>query len=89
VRFAPQGLLTNFCVYDCVFCVNRLSSNTPRARFKVEEVVALTLGFYRRNMIERLFLSSGIAKSEDHTMEEMVRAPFFVDRFAAMRASRS
>jgi putative DNA modification/repair radical SAM protein len=66
-------LLTNFCVYDCAFCVNRLSSNTPRARFKVEEIVALTLGFYRRNMIEGLFLSSGIAKSEDHTMEEMVR----------------
>jgi hypothetical protein len=66
-------LLTNFCVYDCAFCVNRLSSNTPRARFKVEEIVALTLGFYRRNMIEELFLSSGIAKSEDHTMEGMVR----------------
>jgi putative DNA modification/repair radical SAM protein len=66
-------LLTNFCVYDCAFCVNRLSSNTPRARFRVEEVVALTLGFYRRNMIEGLFLSSGIAKSEDHTMDEMVR----------------
>ena len=66
-------LLTNFCVYDCAFCVNRLSSNTPRARFKVEEVVALTIGFYRRNMIEGLFLSSGITRSEDHTMEEMVR----------------
>lgn len=66
-------LLTNFCVYDCAFCVNRLSSDTPRARFKVEEIVALTLGFYRRNMIEGLFLSSGIVKSEDHTMEEMVR----------------
>ena len=66
-------LLTNFCVYDCAYCVNRLSSDTPRARFKVEEIVDLTLGFYRRNMIEGLFLSSGIAKSEDHTMEEMVR----------------
>jgi predicted DNA-binding helix-hairpin-helix protein len=66
-------LLTNFCVYDCAFCINRLSSNTPRARFKVEEIVTLTLGFYRRNMIEGLFLSSGIAKSKDHTMEEMVR----------------
>jgi putative DNA modification/repair radical SAM protein len=66
-------LLTNFCVYDCAYCVNRLSSDTQRARFKVEEIVALTLGFYRRNMIEGLFLSSGIAKSEDHTMEEMVR----------------
>jgi putative DNA modification/repair radical SAM protein len=66
-------LLTNFCVYDCAFCVNRLSSGTPRARFKVEEIVSLTLGFFRRNMIEGLFLSSGIVKSEDHTMEEMVR----------------
>lgn len=66
-------LLTNFCVYDCAYCVNRVSSDTPRARFKVGEVVALTLGFYRRNMIEGLFLSSGIARSEDHTMEEMVR----------------
>ena len=66
-------LLTNFCVYDCAFCVNRLSSDTPRARFNVEEIVALTLGFYRRNMIEGLFLSSGIVKSEDRTMEEMVR----------------
>ena len=66
-------LLTNFCVYDCAYCVNRVSSDTPRARFKVEEVVDLTLGFYRRNMIEGLFLSSGIARSEDATMEEMVR----------------
>jgi predicted DNA-binding helix-hairpin-helix protein len=53
-------LLTNFCVYDCAYCVNRVSSDTPRARFKVEEIVALTLGFYRRNMIEGLFLSSGL-----------------------------
>src|ERR1700749_5061679 len=43
-------LLTNFCVYDCAYCVNRLSSDTPRARFKVEEIVSLTLGFYRRNI---------------------------------------
>ena len=79
--YAPDGrcisllkiLLTNFCVYDCAFCVNRVSSDTPRARFSVEEVVALTLGFYRRNMIEGLFLSSGIVRDEDHTMEEMVR----------------
>lgn len=79
--YAPDGrcisllkiLLTNFCIYDCAFCVNRVSSDTPRARFKVEEIVALTLGFYRRNMIEGLFLSSGVVKSEDHTMEELVR----------------
>lgn len=79
--YAPDGrcisllkiLLTNFCIYDCAYCVNRVSSDTPRARFKVEEIVALTLGFYRRNMIEGLFLSSGVVKSEDHTMEELVR----------------
>jgi putative DNA modification/repair radical SAM protein len=65
-------LLTNHCVYDCRFCVNRASSSTPRARFTVEEVVALTLDFYRRNYIEGLFLSSGIVQSADHTMEQLV-----------------
>ncbi|MDO8913781.1 MAG: putative DNA modification/repair radical SAM protein [Phenylobacterium sp.] len=79
--YAPDGrcisllkiLLTNFCVYDCAYCVNRVSSNTPRARFTVAEVVDLTLSFYKRNYIEGLFLSSGIIKSGDYTMEEMVR----------------
>lgn len=79
--YAPDGrcisllklLLTNFCIYDCVYCVNRSSSNVERARFGVEEVVALTLDFYRRNYIEGLFLSSGIIRSPDYTMEEMVR----------------
>lgn len=66
-------LLTNQCLYDCAFCINRRSSNTPRAKFTVEEVVQLTLDFYRRNYIEGLFLSSGIIKSLDDTMEEMVR----------------
>ncbi|CAN5897250.1 putative DNA modification/repair radical SAM protein [soil metagenome] len=78
--YAPDGrcisllkiLLTNFCVYDCAYCVNRVSSNTPRARFSVAEVVDLTLGFYKRNYIEGLFLSSGIIQSGDYTMEEMV-----------------
>lgn len=65
-------LLTNFCVYDCAYCVNRVSSNTPRARFSVEEVVDLTLSFYRRNYIEGLFLSSGIIRSSDYTMEQLV-----------------
>ncbi len=60
-------LLTNVCIYDCAYCVNRVSSNVPRARFSVEEVVALTLDFYKRNYIEGLFLSSGIVKSADHT----------------------
>jgi putative DNA modification/repair radical SAM protein len=79
--YAPDGrcisllkiLLTNFCIYDCAYCVNRVSSNVPRARFSVEEVVDLTLGFYKRNYIEGLFLSSGIIRNADYTMEEMVR----------------
>src|SRR6202035_2368924 len=65
-------LLTNFCVYDCAYCVNRVSSNTPRARFTPEEVVELTLGFYKRNYIEGLFLSSGIIRNADYTMEQLV-----------------
>ncbi len=65
-------LLTNFCVYDCAYCVNRVSSNVPRARFSVDEVVALTLNFYKRNYIEGLFLSSGIIRNADYTMEQMV-----------------
>ncbi|TXD71184.1 radical SAM protein, partial [Mitsuaria sp. TWR114] len=79
--YAPDGrcisllkiLLTNHCQYDCLYCVNRSSSNVARARFSVEEVVRLTLDFYRRNTIEGLFLSSGIIKSPDHTMEQVVR----------------
>ena len=78
--YAPDGrcisllkiLLTNFCVYDCVYCVNRVSSNVPRARFTVAEVVELTLGFYKRNYIEGLFLSSGIIQNPDYTMEQVV-----------------
>jgi putative DNA modification/repair radical SAM protein len=64
-------LLTNYCIYDCQFCVNRVTSSTPRARFTVEEVVRLTLDFYRRNYIEGLFLSSGIIQSPDYTMEQL------------------
>src|ERR1700748_475995 len=59
-------LLTNACMFDCSYCINRRSSNVRRARFSVEEVVSLTLDFYRRNYIEGLFLSSGIARSSDH-----------------------
>jgi len=78
--YAPDGrcisllkiLLTNFCQYDCLYCVNRVSSNVPRARFSVDEVVQLTLDFYRRNCIEGLFLSSGIIRSADYTMEQVV-----------------
>jgi putative DNA modification/repair radical SAM protein len=65
-------LLTNFCIYDCAYCVNRVSSNVPRARFRTDEVVALTLDFYKRNYIEGLFLSSGIIQSGDYTMEQLV-----------------
>jgi putative DNA modification/repair radical SAM protein len=65
-------LLTNFCLYDCLYCVNRRSSDVPRARFSAEEVVDLTLTFYKRNYIEGLFLSSGIIRSADYTMEQMV-----------------
>jgi putative DNA modification/repair radical SAM protein len=79
--YAPDGrcisllkvLLTNACNYDCLYCVNRTSSNVPRARFTVDEVVKLTLDFYRRNYIEGLFLSSGIIRSADYTMEQVVR----------------
>jgi putative DNA modification/repair radical SAM protein len=66
-------LMTNFCIYDCAYCVNRVSSNVERARFSPEEVVTLTLEFYRRNYIEGLFLSSGIIRSPDETMADMVR----------------
>lgn len=65
-------LLTNFCIYDCAYCVNRVSSNVQRARFSVPEVVALTMDFYKRNYIEGLFLSSGIIRNADYTMEQMV-----------------
>lgn len=78
--FTPDGrcvsllkiLLTNFCQYDCQYCVNRRSSNVPRARFRPDEVVQLTLDFYRRNYIDGLFLSSGIIRSANYTMEQLV-----------------
>lgn len=79
--YAPDGrcisllkiLLTNACNYDCLYCINRASSNVRRARFTVEEAVKLTLDFYRRNYIEGLFLSSGIIRSPNYTMEQVVR----------------
>ncbi|HEX8446013.1 MAG TPA: putative DNA modification/repair radical SAM protein [Sphingomonas sp.] len=78
--YAPDGrcisllkiLLTNSCIFDCHYCINRKSSNVRRARFSAEEVVNLTLAFYRRNYIEGLFLSSGIIRSSNYTMEQMV-----------------
>ena len=79
--YAPDGrcisllkvLLTNVCLYDCHYCINRRSSNVQRARFTPEEVVELTLSFYKRNYIEGLFLSSGIVRSADYTMELVIR----------------
>ena len=65
-------LLTNFCIYDCQYCVNRVTSDVQRARFSVEEVVKLTVEFYKRNYIEGLFLSSGIIQSVDYTMEQLI-----------------
>ncbi|KGQ19302.1 Biotin synthase related domain containing protein [Lysobacter dokdonensis DS-58] len=65
-------LLTNFCIFDCAYCVNRVSSNVRRARFATDEVVRLTLDFYKRNYIEGLFLSSGIIRNSDYTMEQLV-----------------
>ena len=78
--YAPDGrcisllkiLLTNSCVFDCHYCINRKSSNVRRARFTADEVVQLTLSFYRRNYIEGLFLSSGIIASSNYTMEQLV-----------------
>lgn len=78
--FTPDGrcvsllkiLLSNQCRYDCLYCINRSSSNVPRARFAPEEIVWLTLDLYRRNCIEGLFLSSGVMRSPDHTMEQLV-----------------
>ena len=78
--YAPDGrcisllkvLLTNLCIYDCHYCINRRSSNVRRAAFTAEEVVKLTLDFYKRNYIEGLFLSSGIIRNADYTMEQVI-----------------
>jgi putative DNA modification/repair radical SAM protein len=78
--YAPDGrcisllkiLLTNSCIFDCHYCINRKSSNVRRARFTADEVVQLTLAFYKRNYIEGLFLSSGIIRSSNYTMEQLV-----------------
>jgi putative DNA modification/repair radical SAM protein len=66
-------MLTNYCIYDCAYCVNRRSNDVPRTAFSVKEIVDLTIEFYRRNYIEGLFLSSGVIKTPDHTMEQMTR----------------
>lgn len=66
-------LLTNYCIFDCAYCISRKSNDIQRAAFSVEEVVEITINFYRRNYIEGLFLSSGIFKNADYTMERLVR----------------
>ena len=78
--FTPDGrcisllkvLMTNVCVYDCAYCVNRCSNEVPRAAFTPEELADLTMAFYRRNYIEGLFLSSGVLRSPDYTTERMI-----------------
>ena len=67
-------LMTNCCVYDCKYCVNRRSNDTRRAAFTPRELAELTIGFYRRNYIEGLFLSSGVLRNADYTTEQMIRA---------------
>jgi len=66
-------LFTNVCIYDCAYCINRISNDIPRAAFTPREIVDLTIDFYRRNYIEGLFLSSGVMRSPDDTMEHLVR----------------
>lgn len=90
--FTPDGrcisllkiLMTNYCVYDCAYCINKCSNDIPRAAFTVEEIVNLTINFYRRNYIEGLFLSSAIIQNPNHTMEmltEVVKQLRLVHRF--------
>ena len=79
--FTPDGrcvsllkvLFTNVCAYDCAYCVNRRSSDVPRAAFKPRELADLTISFYRRNYIEGLFLSSGVVRNPDYTTEQIIR----------------
>lgn len=66
-------MLTNYCIYDCAYCINRRSNDLPRATLSVRELVELTMEFYRRNYIEGLFLSSGVVRNPDYTMERLVR----------------
>src|SRR4030066_1172971 len=66
-------MLTNNCIYDCAYCINRRSNDIPRTAFTVSELVELTIEFYRRNYIEGLFLSSGVFRNPDTTMEQMIK----------------
>ena len=66
-------MLTNYCIYDCAYCINRRTNDIPRATLSVSELVDLTMEFYKRNYIEGLFLSSGVVRTPDYTMERLVR----------------
>ena len=68
-----KTMLSNVCIYDCAYCINRRSNDIPRATLSVSELVDLTIEFYRRNYIEGLFLSSGVVRNPDYTMERLVR----------------
>ena len=67
-------LMTNYCVYDCQYCVNRRTNDVPRAAFTPRELADLTISFYRRNYIEGLFISSGVIRNPDYTCEQMIAA---------------
>ena len=67
-------LMTNCCMYDCKYCINRASNSVKRATFTPKEIADLTIGFYKRNYIEGLFLSSAVIRSPDYTMEQMIQA---------------
>ena len=66
--------MTNCCMYDCKYCINRASNSVKRATFTPKEIADLTIGFYKRNYIEGLFLSSAVIQSPDYTMEQMIQA---------------
>tara|TARA_R110001632_G_scaffold125127_2_gene238327 strand:- start:81 stop:542 length:462 start_codon:yes stop_codon:yes gene_type:complete len=92
--YAPDGrcisllkiLMTNFCIYDCSYCINRASSNVARARFSVDEVVKLTIEFYRRNYIEGLFLSSGVIGLAGPKLHIWAFGGTFMDRRAPLHS---
>ena len=71
-------LMTNMCMYDCKYCINRKTNTIPRAIFSPREIADLTINFYKRNYIEGLFLSSGIIKSPDYTMEQMYQSIYIL-----------
>ena len=93
--FTPDGrcvsllkiLLTNYCIYDCAYCINRTSNDIERATFTVDEIVNLTINFYRRNYIEGLFLSSGIIKNANFTMELLTEVASNLEKIITLKAN--